>query len=255
MPNLLELQRDMCRVLCEPDGAAAPWIAGDDARETLAIHRATILGTLVKALRLTFPTVERLVGAEFFEGAASLFARTQRPVAADLNVYGDGFPGFLRDLPQCAGLEYLPDVAHLDRAVALALHAPDERPLSAETLESLVVRAEQISFVAHPSVSLVRSPFPVHEIWRAVLASDDASLAALDLARGPVHLVVQRIAEEVELVEMEAQEWRFAEQLLSGVPLGRAMEAVDVDAAACIARHLTAGRIVGIASDHAKEGT
>jgi hypothetical protein len=33
----------------------------------------------VKALRLSFPTVERLVGAEFFEGATAIFCYSHFP--------------------------------------------------------------------------------------------------------------------------------------------------------------------------------
>jgi hypothetical protein len=36
-------------------------------------------------LRLSFPAVHRLVGANFFEGAAQIFARDQAPRCAELN--------------------------------------------------------------------------------------------------------------------------------------------------------------------------
>lgn len=244
MPSLLELQRDLGRALREPGGAVPPWIAGDDAAERLAIYRGTIDGTLVKALRLNFPTVQRLVGPEFFDGAASLFAQVHAATAADLNAYGIGFPNFLAGLPQCAGLAYLPDVARLDWAVARALHAPDARPLAPEALAGWTERADGLCFTAHPSVSLVRSAFPIHAIWHAVLARDDAQIASIDLSAGPVHLIVQRLDDDVEAVAIEASEWRFAEALLTGHRLGRLLELDEIDAAPCLARHLAAGRIV-----------
>ena len=49
-------------------------------------------------------------------------------------------------------------------------------------------------FVVDPSVSLLRVNYPVDAIWRGVLAGDDAALAAVDLASGPVAMLVQRIA-------------------------------------------------------------
>jgi hypothetical protein len=255
LPSLLDLQRDFGRALREPDGDLSPWIAGGDAAQRLAFYRGTIHGALVKTLRLSFPTVERLVGSDFFGGAASLFAQAHPATSAYLNEYGGEFPSFLAGLSQCASLVYLPDVAQLDWAVARALQAPDALPLPADALAQRVESAHSLCFVAHPSVSLVRSAFPIHQIWRAVLARDEAGLASIDLAAGAAHLIVQRIAEEVEVLAIDSEEWLFSEALLTGMPFGHAIERAEVDAAACLARHLAQGRIVGVVAHHEQEAT
>jgi len=41
----------------------------------LGIYRNNFTGTLTAALKLCYPAVHRLVGAEFFEGAARIFIR------------------------------------------------------------------------------------------------------------------------------------------------------------------------------------
>lgn len=253
MHSLLEVQRGLRSVLMGGDVPSPAWIAGDDAAERLAVYRGTIRTTFVKALRLNFPTVERLVGREFFEGAASLFAHGHTAGVAVLDAYGEAFPAFLQDLAQCEHLEYLADVARLDWAVARALHAPDAQPVPAGALAGYLEHADDLRFIAHPSISFLHSAFAVHEIWRAVLSRDEGLLAAIDLTAGPVHLIVQRIRGEVEVVAMDSPEWLFAKALLGGLPLGRAVEEAHVDAGPALARHLAAGRIVAVDRHHTEE--
>ena len=53
-----------------------------DAR--LDIYRNNVTSNLTGTLRLTFPAVERLVGAEFFAATAAHFIRATPPADADL---------------------------------------------------------------------------------------------------------------------------------------------------------------------------
>src|SRR6516162_4720107 len=70
-----------------------------------------------------------------------------------------------------------------------------------------------VAFVPHPSVGLVKTGYPVDAIWRAVLAEDDAALAAIDLAAGPVWLMVERDASGVEVLRLAAPGWRYMSEL------------------------------------------
>jgi hypothetical protein len=84
-------------------------------------------------------------------------------------------------------LAYLADVARLEWAVNRALHAPDAQPLDASTLATVAPSDhERVCFVALPSVSMLRSSFPVDAIWGAVLQQDEAAMAAIDLGGEPV---------------------------------------------------------------------
>src|SRR5208282_6843581 len=96
MPALLELQQ-MLRAQLLGDAVLADDAAPANGPEALrlAIYRNNCLSTLVNALRLSYPAVQRLVGAEFFEGGAREFIRREPPVGACLNDYGAGFAAFL----------------------------------------------------------------------------------------------------------------------------------------------------------------
>jgi len=247
MPSLRDVQHAMRRsLLQDADGNASAHIvaAGLAPRQRLNIYRNTIVGTLTNALRLSFPAVHRLVGAEFFEGAAQIFALESPPRCAELNDYGTGFPDFLQRFEPAATLAYLADVACLEWAVNRALHAPYVPALDASTLATVPPSEhERVCFVAHPSISMLRSSFPVDTIWRAVLQHDEAAMAAIDLGSGPVCLIVQRLGNEVEVERLDERAWRFATAVLGGQALGAALDlAPGDDGSALLAEHLLAGR-------------
>ena len=247
MPTLRDLQHALRASLVERqhDAAAAAIIADDlPAEDRLGIYRNTFIGTLTMALRLSYPAVERLVGAEFFDAAASIFIRDEPPRSAYLNEYGAGLADFLAGFPPAASLAYLPDVARLEWAVNRALHAADAAALDIASLGALDPADHgRIRFTPDPSLGLVRAGYPVDEIWRAVLARDDAALARIDPSAGPVWLIVQRRTSGIDVARLGEAAWRFTSELCAGRPLQAALDgAAGIDATALLADHLAAGR-------------
>ena len=249
MPSLREVQHAVRRsVVLREDSAAAAFIVDDGLapEQRLSVYRNTFVSSLTTALRLSFPATYRLVGAEFFEGAAQIFVHEQPPSGAYLDEYGAGFPEFLARFPPAEALAYLPDVARLEWGVNRALHAPDVEALDVARLAGLdETDHDHVRFAAHPSVSLLRVDYPVDVIWRAVLAQDDTALAEINLASGPVWLMVQRLATGVDVTRIDERAWRFAAELFAGLPLGVALDAADgLDAPALLAEHFAAGRFI-----------
>ena len=249
MLSLHELQRVVRRsMVAQNDIAAARHVVGDGLApaQRLAVYRNTFDGNLANALRLSYPAVHRLVGADFFEGAARIFAHQIPTRSAWLDEYGVEFPDFLKHFPPAASLAYLADVARLEWAVARALHAPDVLPLDAKLLAALdPADHERVCFVAHPSLSLLRVDCPADTIWRAVLAQDDAGLSAIDLADGPFWLQIERTGDGVAATRLDERHWHFANALAAALPLGAALEvAPGPDAARLLADHIAAGRFV-----------
>lgn len=241
MPALLELQQALRAQLL---GDALP--PDDERALRLAIYRNTCLSTLVNALRLSFPAVQRLVGVEFFDGSAREFIRRHPPASAWLNDYGAGFAGFLSGFVPAATLPYLADVARLEWTVNRALHADDAPGLDLARLAALHQSARsRVSFTAHPALSLLRLEFPADAIWRAVLDQDAAAMAAIDLASGPVHLLIERDASGVQVRRLNVARWQFTARLCAGEPLYSALDdGPDADISAWLAEHLSSGRFI-----------
>src|SRR5438874_602171 len=103
MPTLLELQHATRRsLILRENQAVGAMLADRVPPDRLDIYRNTIISGLTKALRLSCPVVERLVGAEFFDGAAQIFIQQHLPRAAYLDQYGEEFADFLRHFPPAA---------------------------------------------------------------------------------------------------------------------------------------------------------
>jgi hypothetical protein len=249
VPALHELQRAVYRSLvARDDGDATATIRADGlaAADRLSIYRNTVFSTLTNALRLSYPAVQRLVGAEFFEASAQKFIQNELPRGAYLDDYGAGFPDFLARFPAAASVPYLPDVARLEWAVSRALHAPDATPLDLAALGAVGEGDhDRVRFVPHPSLSLIRADSPADSIWRAVLEQDEAALRAIALDHAPVGLLVQRLPTGIDVRRLSEPAWRCTSALCAGQPLKEAVDlAAAIDVSTLLAEHLAAGRFI-----------
>jgi hypothetical protein len=254
MPALLELQRQFARAVLGGElasDAAELDIAGEPAG--LALYRNNCLSNLTRALALNFPAVQRLVGNEFFEGAARQFIAQDPPASASLDDYGCEFAAFLADFAPAAGLSYLADVARLEWAVSRALHAPAAAGLEVGRLVALdAASTAELRFVPQPAISLLRLQTPADAIWRAVLDRDEAAMSALDVTGGPTYVLIERSQHGVEVRRLDAALWRLTQRLCAGEPLHQVLTAAQADLLgtdqinAMLADHLAHERFIDI---------
>lgn len=185
-----------------------------------AVYRNNIAASLIGALAVRYPVVARLAGREFFDAMAGEFARNHRPRTPVFAEYGDGFPDFIEAYAPAASVPYLADVARLEAAWWRAYHAEDVLPLAADAF--VPSRLEELAgwrFVFLPSVSIVRSRWPVVAIWMAHLG--DGNLRHVDLARGEIALVA-RPGIDVAIQELSLIDAYFLTLLIEGATLGQA---------------------------------
>lgn len=242
MSCLLDLQRDFRTAILAGDGAPplSTVIGGRiDAAARLGIYRNNVFGNLTRALRLSYPAVERLVGEDFFAAAAQRFIVASPPRAADLNQYGEGFVDFLATFEAAASVPYLPDVARLEWAVSRAFHAPPATPLAPEALNAVRPEREaELRFQPHPTLSLLTLAFPAHAIWQAVLTDNtgerESRLGSIDLDAGGETLAVLRWDGALSVERLADPAFDLARMLTDGCLLGEALERVRVDEAAPI---------------------
>jgi len=233
MSSLLELQQDMRAALLATTDAKLSTVIGGalTAAARVRIYRNNVLGNLTGALRLTFPAVERLVGADFFAAAAARFISATPPVCADLYQYGAAFPAFLAAFDPAQGLAYLPDVARLEWAVSAALHTPFAPALMPDALLGVPEQQQPgLRFVAHPSLSLLALSHPAKAIWETVLSEDtDArtvGFAAIDLAAPGDVLAVLCGADGIALLRLSPAAYDLARALTDGDFLADALDLV-----------------------------
>ncbi len=193
MSALHELQQAFAASMLLEDGVVFGRIIEDGftAAERLRIYRNTFRSTLIEALRITYPAVDRLVGRDFFDVAAEQFIHAHPPSSAYLNEYGGGFADFLASFQPASTLPYLPDVARFEWALSVAASAVDASMLEPGVLAAVDPASHAaLQFEPHPSVRLLALDYPADEIADAVMSGDDAAIAEVDVSRHPVWLIV-----------------------------------------------------------------
>jgi hypothetical protein len=231
MRSLHDVQRDFRRALLGGDDTGAAADVLDDeltAQGRLALYRHHVFATLTDVLEATFPVVCRLVDARFFRWVADWFIRDHPPEGPCLFEYGARLPEFLARFPACQHLRYLPDVARLEWALNAALHAEDVTPLDPSILRAMAPEmVAQLTLRLDPSVTLLRSPWPIARIWHANQPGSDPD-AVIDLDDGGVCLEVRRRADEAAFRELTPA----AHALRDGLARGKTLEEAAVDALA-----------------------
>ena len=227
MPSLREVESDLRLALLGGDDALArAWVRGDglEPGARLAIYRHHAVTTLTAALQATFPVVCRLVDERFFAYAADRYVQVEPPSGPCLFEYGAGFPDFLAEFPPCRPLPYLADVARLEWAMQRALHAADAAPLPMHAIrDGGPDLAAALTLRLDPSVSLLRSPYPIDRIWRAN-QPEVAQPAVVDLADGAAWLEVRRREDDVIFRAIDPAVFAFRRALSVGAHLAVATE-------------------------------
>lgn len=268
MPSLAEYQQAMHDYLLAEEAeqgeqlpataaALAAQCSGDPAATAARLLTYRCRGTLVNALRLSYPAVRYVLGADCFDAIARQFVCLELPRSACLNDYGADFAAFAAESPATAMVPYLCDLARLEWAVNRALHAPDTTALCPTRLQTLAPEAlAHVCFRAHPSVSVLALRFPAERIWQSVLERDEARMASIDLSAGAGYVLIERDASHaVQIRRLCKAVGCLSERLFAGEPLyaavGAALEAQgEGDGAqpehvqAALADHLACGRLV-----------
>lgn len=228
MSSLRELQRDFFDALRQPaanDRCIDRVLPADiPAHRRLQIYRNHHRVSLAGALSACFPVVERLVGTECFAALARQFVETRPPRAGQLLDYGRGFPTYLAGAQALTGLEYVAEVAALEWLRQEAYHAEDAPRLHLARLAEVPPAAqEDLRLGLHPSVRLLRSPYPVVSIWRT--NHHDAEPEVVNLASGGENALVWRSAAGIEVRGVDAATAALIGLLQSGEPFSLACEA------------------------------
>lgn len=165
-------QRDFFRALLAPPDAAAGLLPGIATQRAFAVYRNTAMKACIDALAANFPTVERLVGSDWFRMVAARHVALHPPHDGRLLCYGTAFADFLDQTLAASGQEadlpYLADVARLDQAWREAHAAADAPVLDAAALATLAPeQLAQTVLRPHPAARWHWSiATPAFAIWQ-----------------------------------------------------------------------------------------
>jgi len=231
---LLQLQRTFAARLL---GGKAKGTSPDGLRVDalgFGVHSNNTRVSLRIAVENVYPVTRRLVGADFFTAMAEQFVASHPPNHGWLSAYGANFPHFVAQYRPAADLGYLPDVARIEWARVRAANSPDTPGLDLTALARMDREAlEGLPLSLHVAASLIYSPFPAFDIWRAHQHNGgDEHLAQIDLAIGPQTILVSRPAAlEVRVALLSPGDAAFLSTLAGHSPFGAAYQAAALEEA------------------------
>lgn len=231
--------------------AAAPLlIGGVDATRRLAIHRRHYETSLVAALLGRFPATGWLMGTATIESAARVFVRAQPPSAPCIAEYGQDFPKFLAEWPECERVPYLQAFADLDwhlgrLAVAGDLPAVTRTSIAAVPPAQLADTTLTIQAGTH----YVAASRPIDDLIMLYLADDTSD--RIELPDADVWVEVRGARGAFRFARLTPATFAFRVALASGLSIGDSAErawAVDTsfDPGAALALLVDAGLVVAI---------
>ena len=221
--------------------------SGMDPAEHVRIYRRAILSTLVRALGNVYPVCKRLVGDQFFDAMARIYCRQIPSRSADLADYGNDFAGFIAGFEPAGEIPYLPDVARLEWHWHRAFHAADETGMDTSGLAGIAeADMSRIVFRLPVSASLIASAYPIGRIWQ-VNQKDWDSGQTVDLAQGPVRLIVWRRQYDMRVDEIDEAAWPLLTAIADETPFGKLGQSIAADLDILLPRCVQSGWIAGFA--------
>lgn len=229
---LCERQRKFAEALLDPDRSVPRGLVGPDrqpSEKRFNVYRNNVVAGLVEALKAAFPAARRIAGDEFFAAMARVYVSLAPPRTPVMLDYGESFPDFIGTFEPAKCVAYLADVARLERAWVEAYHAAEAPPIDPSTLAAIDSQIiPHVTFALHPSVRVVRSSFPVVQIWE--MNVDARMPATLNIAPGGENALVIRPVAEVEVRQVSAGAATFIQSLAAGASISDAtILALDAD--------------------------
>ena len=251
MTRFADLQRDFAGAVLDPEAPVPAPVsrkAGGVPYRRFGVYRNNVYASLIDVLAGRFPVAARLVGEEFFRAMARVYVEQEPPRSAMLIRYGGSFPAFASGFVPVASVPYLADMAALEWAWHAAYHAPDAAALPLAELGGAVGRADDAVLILHPSLSVVRSSFPIVTIFELNKREGDVPPSRLE---GGEDALVARPRLEVELRRLPAGGAPFILALKEGKSIGEAAaiafgKAPGFDLQANLAGLIAAGAIIGV---------
>ncbi|UWQ42706.1 DNA-binding domain-containing protein [Leisingera aquaemixtae] len=245
-------QADFTRAMMDagqpvPDGLTDH--LGQPAGRRFSVYRNNVAVSLTEAMHSAFPVIAKLLGKQNMDGLAGIYLRQHPPSSSLMMFYGEHFPAFLEGMEQLRHLGYLGDVARLELALRRAYHAADAAAIAPEALGALPPDALlDTRLELAPAVQVLRSPWPVHAIWR--FNTEDG--APKPAAQAEDVLITRPEFDPIpQLLPPAGAVWVRA--LMAGATIGAAMEQAAAeyeafDLSAPLALLLQGGAVTGLNS-------
>ena len=178
--------------------------------DRLNIYRNTMRTAHITTLSECFNCCEKILGDRYFNKIANEYFYSNPAISQNLNVYGRTFPSFLQtwvsNHPETKDYEYLPDLAKLEYAFEQAHYCKNDPLFDFNSFSKLEeYEQQQIIFQLSHSLTILKSRFPIYEIWHVNNKQDNAQ--EVDSISEPQYLCITRDVFKPIIHKIDAQKW------------------------------------------------
>lgn len=197
----------------------------------LQVYQNNLLATATRALSVSYPVIEQLLGHVAMTVLTRMLLKTSRPATGDWADWGGNLKELLLTTSLIDEHPYLPDMAQLEwffHSASRSTHVP----LIEASLSRLAdTPVERIGFSLAESVYVMASDFPVDSIWRAHQQANesfpldtDALARELQQHQGRCHLIIHRNGNTPVLQRISEPEYHWFCGVQEGNSLGQLLD-------------------------------
>jgi uncharacterized protein len=195
-----------------------------------AVYARGLPVRIEEALQEDFPALGRILGGGPYRSLVARYVRACPPRSFDLGRAGDRLSRFLQNDPLTAELPFLPDLARMEWRLSRAFVAADVEPLAWVDLAGEDPEAvAETPLAVRPGTALVRSQWPIHDLWSCREMPDDA--VSVPLEGRPQRVLIWREGLEVRCRTVEETEARLVEGAAAGSSLAALHEEGEAEGA------------------------
>ena len=203
------------------------------AAQRLALYQRSYHARLLEAIRAPYPGLRHMLGGELFDDFALEYIHARPSRSYTLRALAAGLPDYLAATRPDAGgeaeswVDLMIDLAHLEVIVAEVHDAHGAEDMRIPDALPAVADAKLLACIAEPveCLRLVRSSFAVGPYLSAIRRGEDPDLPSA----GQHFLAVSRRDYVVTLTVLDAREYELLDQLVHGMPLGRAASNAGIE--------------------------
>ncbi len=239
---LRSLQVWLLQVISHPESAAAGVAANagrvapadvdrvvrrgrtETALSRLETYQRSYFARLGECLADDYPALKHAIGDAEFADLCRAYIVAHPSREPSLNGFGRYLPRFASSLRPSLG-RFAADLARLEWALVDAVHA-ESVAFPAETMSQFDEAAlPDLCFIANRATRVLWFEYPVSSFLQAVLDGNDAELPSW----APTAVAVARSGYHVWRLDLAAVEAQLLRRVLSGEPLGRALDGIEAD--------------------------
>lgn len=246
-PALADLQRKFLDAVMRGDNSILEHIPANSRTTNatlLGVYQHAYAARLIEVVRNDHGVLATYMGDEAFEAMARRYIAAHPSRRPNARWFASALPEFLAVSEDTRGVAELTEIAALEWALGNAFDAADGPVLDVAGLAKHPPETwGGLTFVPHPSASLLRSRTNAFEIWRAL--KDEAAPPSAKMLTEPEALLIWRRETTPRVRSVQPEEAMMWAEAVRGTTFSRLCELVAVFGGADGADVRSAGALLG----------